>query len=84
MRLERAGAEYVASQRYNADRAEARVNLATFYANRGDAAKAETEFKAATRSQPAVYSGVRESWPTCTAREGATTKVNESCATDSR
>ncbi len=45
--FERAGAEYVASQRYNADRPEARVNLSTFYANRGDAAKAETEFKAA-------------------------------------
>jgi Tfp pilus assembly protein PilF len=45
--FERASAEYVASQRYNADRAEARVNLGTFYANRGDAAKAEAEIKAA-------------------------------------
>jgi Tfp pilus assembly protein PilF len=45
--FERAGAEYVASQRYNADRAEARVNLGTFYANRGDAAKAEEEIKTA-------------------------------------
>jgi Tfp pilus assembly protein PilF len=45
--FERAGAEYVASQRYNADRAEARVNLGTFYANRGDTAKAEAEIKAA-------------------------------------
>jgi Tfp pilus assembly protein PilF len=50
--FERAGAEYVASQRYNADRAEARVNLATFHANRGDAAKAETEFKAALGLDP--------------------------------
>jgi len=50
--FERAGAEYVASQRYNADRAEARVNLGTFYANRGDAAKAEEEIKAAIRLQP--------------------------------
>jgi predicted CXXCH cytochrome family protein len=50
--FERAGAEYVASQRYNADRVEARVNLATFYANRGDAAKAETEFKAALGLNP--------------------------------
>lgn len=49
---ERASAEYVASQRYNADRAEARVNLGTFYANRGDAAKAETEFKAALALNP--------------------------------
>ena len=45
--FERAGAEYVASQRYNADRADARVNLGTFYAHRGDATKAEAEIKAA-------------------------------------
>ena len=43
----RASTEYVASQRYNAERAEARVNLGTFYANRGDTAKAEEEIKAA-------------------------------------
>ncbi|HET7004876.1 MAG TPA: multiheme c-type cytochrome, partial [Candidatus Binatia bacterium] len=41
--FERAGAEYIASQRYNADRTEARVNLGTFYANRGETAKAEQE-----------------------------------------
>jgi Tfp pilus assembly protein PilF len=45
--FDRAATEYVASQKYNADRAEARVNLGTFYGNRGDAAKAEEEFKAA-------------------------------------
>jgi predicted CXXCH cytochrome family protein len=45
--FERAGEEYIASQRYNADRAEARVNLGTFFGNRGDAARAETELKAA-------------------------------------
>ena len=50
--FERASEEYVASQRYNADRAEARVNLGTFYANRGDAAKAETEFKAGIGLDP--------------------------------
>ncbi len=50
--FERAGAEYVASQRYNADRAEGRVNLGTFYANRGDAAKAEEEMKAAIGLDP--------------------------------
>ena len=50
--FERARAEYVASQRYNADRAEARVNLGTFYANRGEAAKAEEEIKAAIRLEP--------------------------------
>jgi predicted CXXCH cytochrome family protein len=50
--LERASAEYVASQRYNADRAETRVNLATFYANRGEAANAEVEIKAAIGLNP--------------------------------
>jgi predicted CXXCH cytochrome family protein len=45
--FERASGEYVASQRYNADRAEARVNLGTFYATRGDVAKGEAEIKAA-------------------------------------
>jgi predicted CXXCH cytochrome family protein len=50
--FERAGAEYVASQQYNGDRAEARVNLGTFYGNRGDAAKAETELKAALGLNP--------------------------------
>ena len=50
--FERASAEYVASQRYNADRSEARVNLGTFYANRGEAAKAEQEIKAAIVLDP--------------------------------
>jgi predicted CXXCH cytochrome family protein len=50
--FERAASEYVDSQRYNADRAEARVNLGTFYANQGDAAKAEDEIKAAIRLEP--------------------------------
>jgi tetratricopeptide (TPR) repeat protein len=39
-------------QHYNADRAEARVNLGAFYGNRGDAARAEEEIKAALRLEP--------------------------------
>ena len=50
--FERASAEYVETQRYNADRAEARVNLGTFYGNRGDAARAEEEIKTAIRLEP--------------------------------
>jgi Tfp pilus assembly protein PilF len=50
--FDRAASEYIESQRYNADRAEARVNLGTFYGNRGDAAKAEEEIKAALRLEP--------------------------------
>ena len=50
--FERAASEFVETQRYNADRAEARVNLGAFYGNRGDAAKAEEEIKAAIRLEP--------------------------------
>jgi tetratricopeptide (TPR) repeat protein len=45
--FERAAAEYVESQRYNADRADARVNLGSFEARRGDVAHAEQDLKAA-------------------------------------
>jgi tetratricopeptide (TPR) repeat protein len=48
----RASAEYVDSQRYNADRAEGRVNLGTFYAGRGDASRGEQELKAAIQLDP--------------------------------
>ena len=50
--FERAAKEYIETQRYNADRAEARVNLGAFYGNRGDAARAEEEIKAAIRLEP--------------------------------
>ncbi len=50
--FERASGEYVQTQRYNADRADARVNLGTFYASRGDAVKGEEELKAAIRLDP--------------------------------
>jgi Tfp pilus assembly protein PilF len=50
--FERAATEYVDTQRYNADRAEGRVSLGTFYASRGDALKGEQELKAAIRLDP--------------------------------
>ena len=50
--FERASAEYVDTQRYNADRAEGRVNLGTFYGSRGDASRGEQELKAAIRLDP--------------------------------
>jgi Tfp pilus assembly protein PilF len=50
--FDRASAEYVQTQRYDADRADGRVNLGTFYASRGDAAKGEEEIKAAIRLDP--------------------------------
>jgi predicted CXXCH cytochrome family protein len=50
--FERAAAEFIAAQRLNADRPEARSALATFLARRGRAAEAETEYKAALRLSP--------------------------------
>jgi predicted CXXCH cytochrome family protein len=51
-RFERAAAEFVAAQRLNADRPEARSALATFLARRGRVADAESEYKAALRLSP--------------------------------
>jgi len=51
-RFERAAAEFVAAQRLNADRPEARSTLGNFYARRGLAAEAEIEYKAALRLSP--------------------------------
>jgi len=51
-RFEGAAAEFVAAQRLNADRPEARSALADFYVRRGLAAEAETEYKAALRISP--------------------------------
>jgi tetratricopeptide (TPR) repeat protein len=50
--FERAAGEYVDVQRFNADRAEGRVNLGTFYGSRGDAPGGEQELKAAIRLDP--------------------------------
>jgi predicted CXXCH cytochrome family protein len=50
--FERAAAEYVEAQRYNADRAEARTNLGSFEARRGDAAHAEQDLRAAIALDP--------------------------------
>ncbi len=51
-RFERAAAEFIAAQRLNADRPEARSALGSFYARRGLTADAEAEFKAALRLSP--------------------------------
>jgi Flp pilus assembly protein TadD len=51
-RFDRAAAEFVAAQRLNADRPEARATLANFYARRRLAAEAETEYRAALRLSP--------------------------------
>jgi predicted CXXCH cytochrome family protein len=51
-RFERAAREYVAVQQFNADRPEGRVTLGAFYAQQGEAAKAETEYRAAIKLAP--------------------------------
>jgi Flp pilus assembly protein TadD len=42
-----AASEYVAAERFNADRPEHRTNLGGFYAERGDAMSSEAEYRAA-------------------------------------
>jgi Flp pilus assembly protein TadD len=51
-RFERAAAEFVAAQRLNADRPEARSTLGYFFARRGLVAEAEAEYKAALGLSP--------------------------------
>jgi tetratricopeptide (TPR) repeat protein len=51
-RFARAAAEFVAAQRLNADRPEARATLGNFYARRGLTAEAEAEYQAARRLSP--------------------------------
>ncbi|MFP5355837.1 MAG: tetratricopeptide repeat protein [Gemmatimonadota bacterium] len=48
----RASDEFIASQRYNADRAEHRVTLGAFLLARGDTAAGVEEFRAAARQWP--------------------------------
>jgi tetratricopeptide (TPR) repeat protein len=51
-RFESAAADFVAAQRLNAERPEARVTLANFLTQRGRATEAEAEYKAALRLNP--------------------------------
>ncbi len=50
--FQRASREFVMSELYDADRADARTNLGTFYAELGDLSRAESELKAAIRLDP--------------------------------
>jgi predicted CXXCH cytochrome family protein len=51
-RFDQAAKEFVAAQRSNAERPEARVTLGNFLARRGSTADAETEYKAALQLSP--------------------------------
>ena len=48
----RAAAEFIASQKLNADRPDARTSLGNFYAQQGSAVEAEAEYRAAIRLDP--------------------------------
>jgi predicted CXXCH cytochrome family protein len=51
-RFEDAATEFIAAQRLNADRPQARSTLGNFYARRGLATEAEAEYRAALRLSP--------------------------------
>jgi tetratricopeptide (TPR) repeat protein len=51
-RFDRAADEFIAAQKFDADRPEARATLGSFYARRGRNAEAEAEYKAALRLSP--------------------------------
>jgi predicted CXXCH cytochrome family protein len=51
-RFEHAATEFIAAQRRNADRPEARTTLGSFFARRGRSNDAEVEYKAALRLNP--------------------------------
>jgi predicted CXXCH cytochrome family protein len=53
----RAADEYVAAERFNADRPEHRTNLGGFYAESGDTAAAESEYRAALKLDPGFAPG---------------------------
>ena len=50
--FERAAAEFIAAQLFNADRPESRAALGSFFAKRGRVVDAEVEYKAALRLSP--------------------------------
>ena len=50
--FDKAAAEFIAAQRYNADTVEARTSLGSFYANLGRLDEAEAQMKAAIAMQP--------------------------------
>jgi predicted CXXCH cytochrome family protein len=56
-RFERAATEFIEAQRANADRPEARTTLGNFFAQRGQTAAAEAEYKAALQRDPSFSAG---------------------------
>ena len=73
-------AEYVETQRFNADRAEARVNLGTFYGSRGDAIERRGRAEGGHSPGTVLHSRVRESRGSVPSASAATRTVNAFCA----
>ena len=70
-RFDQAASEFIAAQRANAERPEARTTLANFFAQRGQTAEAETEYKAALQLSPQYVDGGDQSGrPLSAARPG--------------
>jgi hypothetical protein len=79
-RFERAAAEFVAAQRLNADRPEARTALGNFFAQRGLVVDAEAEYKAALRLAPQFTHLQRSISPIFTNSSGGMAMVRACCA----
>ena len=63
--FDRAAAEYVSTQRFNADRPESRAALGSFYARQGRMEDAEAQFRAALALDPAftaAYVNLADLW----------------------
>ena len=79
-RFGRAADEFIAAQKLNADRPEARSMLGSFYAQRGATADAETEYKAALRLEPDNTCRQRSTSPISTADFSGRTTARASFA----
>ena len=78
-RFERAADEFVAAQRFNADRPEARCRARKLLCTRGLAAEAEAEYKAALRLEPAICARGDQSCRSLPADSDGTAKAKACC-----
>jgi hypothetical protein len=79
-----AAAEFVASQRYNADRAPSRLRLVAFYAQLGRLDSAATEFKAAARLDSVAAAQYAEALSTAAASSPEATALLRALGISSR
>jgi Flp pilus assembly protein TadD len=85
--FQKALAEYVAAQTYNADRPEGRMGLGNLYAQRGDGAAAITEYRKAIALDPtfvAAYANLADFYRSRGAEAEAEQTLREGIAHDAR